>query len=287
MAWLQDYVIHTGVLGIVEAVLGLLAFGALLSALLGSAAIKAGAIVTVLFVILALFILLVANKVEWRRRADVPRRVLRNYCDSLESRGQQWRTKSWVEEVDVQANGDVRQRISLSVVAECEQLDFVTLTTGPNWDWPDRNKPKVRLKVRSFEMSDEGGTRFDYMSDWLERSRLKVIVYLHEPASMGSEVSFVVDLEWPAKCVPLMRGYDPDDFVLQFGKPVEEVKCVVVLPPGFRVCFDKLGLTTADDFTLKSFPTRSGQVETTLVVHNAPANRKFGMRLDLRHEAQP
>jgi hypothetical protein len=282
MAGLQDYVIHTGPFSLVEAVLGVMAVGGLLSALLGSAAVRAAAIVSVIAGVLGLYFLLAANKIEWRRRNDGQRAVLRRQCDNLESRGQKWRVRRWAQEIIVQANGDVRETIEISAVVECDVLDFVSVVTGPHWDWPDRLRPRVRLNVRSVQ----GRTRYDYTSDWIARNRLKVLVHLTEPASRGDVVSFVVDLQWPAKCAPLMRGHRQEDFVLFFDKPVEEVKYVVVLPPGFSVFYDKVGLT-ADDSTLVSEPTRSGQVETVLTVLNSPVNKNFGMRLDLRSEAQP
>ncbi|MEO6084823.1 MAG: hypothetical protein ABIQ18_17100, partial [Umezawaea sp.] len=278
----QDYVIHTGPFGLVEAVLGIMAFGGLLSALLGSAAVKAAAIVAVVIGVLGLYFLLVANKIEWRHKTDGERAVLRRQCDNLESRGQKWRVLRWAHEIIVQANGDVRETIEVSAVVECDVLDFVSVVAGPHWDWPDRLKPRVRLNVRSVQ----GRTRYDYTYDWIARNRLKVLVHLTEPASRDDVVSFVVELQWPAKCAPLMRGHRQEDFVLIFDKPVEEVKYVVVLPPGFGVFHDRLGLT-ADDSTLTSEPTRSGQVETMLTVLDAPANKQFGMRLDLRSGAQP
>lgn len=284
---LQDYVVYTGVLGVVEVALGALALAGLLGALLGrNDAVRAFSVVVVLLGLLALFGLLVANRVEWRRRVEVDRRLLRNYCDTLEKRhGQQWQVKSWVQEVDVRPNGDVFERISVTVVVECDLLDFCSFTNGPNWDWPDRYRPKVKVKVRSVEVGYEGGTRFDYTSTWLSRSRLKTMVHLNEPAPRGSEISFVVDLEWPAKCAPLMQGYSADKFVVAFSRPLEFAQYVVVLPADYRVCFDKIGLIQGrNDYTLVSAVNHARQTETVLTVRDVPAYHEFGMRLDLKHE---
>lgn len=287
ITWLQDHVVYTGVLGVVEGVLGVLAFGGLLSALLGSAAIKAGAIVAVAVGVLGLFFLLVANRLEWRRRTELDRRLLRRYCDTLEKRhGQQWHVAEWDQEVHISENGDVWTRIGLTAVAACDMLDFCSLLDGPNWvDWPDRHRRKVKVKVRSVEAGGEGGTRSDVTFTWTSRSRIKIMVHLNEPVPRGTEVRFVVDLAWPARCVPLMRGYSAEDFVLRFGGPVDRVRYVVVLPSGFRACYDKIGpLRDADEYSLTSEVNRAGQVETTLVANKPPARRRVGMRLDLKSD---
>jgi hypothetical protein len=169
---LQDYVVYTGVLGVVEVGLGGLALTGLAGALLSrNDAERASSVVVVLISMLGLFVLLVANRAEWRRRIDVDRRLLRNYCDTLEKRhGQQWRVKSWVQEVDVRPHGDVFERISVTVV-ECEFLDFCSIINGSKWDWPDRYRPRVKVKVCSVEVGYEGGARFDYTSTWMSRHR--------------------------------------------------------------------------------------------------------------------
>src|SRR5687768_5980561 len=104
---LQSYVLNAGVIGIVEGLLGILAVGGILSALLGQAGVRAAAIVAVIMAVLGLFVLLVANKLEWRRRTELDRRLLRRYCYLLHERCNfTWRITKWRQVVTIEANGD-------------------------------------------------------------------------------------------------------------------------------------------------------------------------------------
>src|SRR5688572_25471836 len=104
--YLHDYIIYTGVIGIIESVLGILAFGGVLSVVFGSPTIKAAAVVAVILGVLGLFILLVANRTEWRRRSDRDRRLIRHYCDELKERYEHaWTITSWTCVTTIAPNG--------------------------------------------------------------------------------------------------------------------------------------------------------------------------------------
>ena len=107
---LQSYVLNTGVIGIVEGLLGILAVGGILSALLGQTGVRAAAIVAVIVAVVGLFVLLVANKLEWRRRTELDRRLLRRYCDRLHERCNfTWKITEWRQVVTIEANGGVQE----------------------------------------------------------------------------------------------------------------------------------------------------------------------------------
>ncbi|MEU4739106.1 hypothetical protein AB0G02_01405 [Actinosynnema sp. NPDC023658] len=238
--------------------------------------VAAGAVVVVLAV-------LVVNRVVWRGRDVLDRRLLLEYCDIMESRyGQKWAVTNWVQRVDVQSNGDVRQRISFSIVVLCDFLDFCTFHDAINWAWPRRYQRRVKAHVRSVEVGGEGGTRFDFTSSWLDLRRLRMVVHLNQAAPRGSEVHFSVDLFWPAKCRPLMRGRGPDSFLVSFAEPVPFAQYVITLPVGERASFDRIGASQgAGEHALVSAVNASGQFEITLTVRDVPAYQKFGVRLDL------
>ncbi|MFE9744441.1 hypothetical protein ACFYOT_06025 [Saccharothrix saharensis] len=274
---------YTPVLGPVEVGAALALIGGFTAASIGHGYVRAVGSAVVACAVLTVFAMLVVNRVVWRGRDVVERRLLLEYCDILEKvHGQKWSVKSWVEEVDIQPNGDVRQRISFTVVALCEVLYFCTFHDRVNWNWPSRHRRRVQAHVRSVEVGGEGGTRFDFTTSWRDHAKLKMVVHLHEGVPLGGEVSLSVDMFWPAKCQPLMRGERADEFKASFSEPVPFARYVIRLPVGVRASFDKIGVVhDQDDFTFTSGVNQHGRPETTMTVRNLAAYRKFGVRLDL------
>ncbi|MFD9735468.1 hypothetical protein [Umezawaea sp. NPDC059074] len=284
--WLQDYVVHVGMIGVIEGALGILAFAGLLSALLGSAAIKAGAIVVAGLGVLGLFIVLVVNRTEWHRRTELDRRLIRHYCGALRERyNHAWSVVEWDELTVISANGDTTHTISCEAVVECELLDFFSFWNGPNWEgWPDRLRRKVKIKVRSLTVGQEGGTRSDMTWSWISRNRVEVVTHLREPAKRGDTIGMAAELHWPARCLPLVRGDCADDFVLCFPTTIRFARHTVVMPIGRDVYFESIGLDRAngDDYELTSKINNAGLCETMLEVRDIEGGRDVGMRLDLK-----
>jgi hypothetical protein len=257
--------------------------GGLTAAAIGHGYVRTAGTALVAGAIVVVFAMLLLNRVVWRGRDVLERRLLLEYCDILENTyGQKWSVKSWVQEVDIQPNGDVRQRISFTVIALCDVLYFCTFHDRVNWHWPSRHQRRVQAHVRSVEVGGEGGTRFDFTTSWKTSTQLKMVVHLPAGVPRGREVSLSVDMFWPAKCLPLMRGEQVDEFLTSFSEPVPFARYVIRLPAGERASFDKVGmLTEQDDYTLIREVNAHGQPETTLTVRDLAAYRKFGVRLDL------
>lgn len=215
------------------------------------------------------------------RDAHLSRLVL-HYCDSLEKRhGRKWAVRDWRQDVAVQANGDVRQRIAFTIVARCDELDFCSFTDRVNWDWPTRLKRRVRVHVRSVEVGGEGGTRFGVTSSWLDDKRLKTVVHLDDPVPRDATVSFVVDMFWPAKCLPLMRGRATDEMLVQFGERTPSAQYVISFPVGYHVRVDKVGLLRCDRHFLSLVHDRFGRPEVNLSAENVQAYSRIGVKLDV------
>jgi hypothetical protein len=284
LGWLRDYVIYTGIVGLVEGVLGILAFGGLLSALLGNSAIKADAIVAVLLGVIGLYILLIANRVEWRSRTELDRRLLQHYCSVLKERhGHSWRIASWVESAVVRANGDASEVITVKAVVECDLLDFFAIRTGPGWNQPEKMRRKVKVKVKSFEVDGIGGTRWDVTSTWLNDGRLEIVSHFGSPARMGDEIVMVIEKEWPGKCAPLMKERQPDEFALKFACAIDYLEYTIQLPEGSEVACDVIGLARGqDEYSLVSKHNGATPTVVLLVAKNIPPRRRVGMRLDLK-----
>ncbi|WP_090055789.1 hypothetical protein [Lentzea fradiae] len=281
---LQSYVLNTGVIGIAEGLLGVLAVGGILSALLGQAGVRAAAVVAVVVAILGLFVLLVANKLEWRRRTELDRRLLRRYCDLLHERCDfTWRITDWRQVVTIDPNGDTRDRITFTAVPDCDALDFLTFWEGPHWEWPERYRRKTEVHVRSVELeSDGGGTRFDVTTCWLSRGRLKVTVHLSEPALRDTEISLVAEFVFPAKCLPFVQG-SPEEFVKKFSPGPEHLEYTVVLPPGCSGYWDGVGLRSGTaSHSIQRRRNSNGCEEIHLVADGVATGARVGMKLDIK-----
>ncbi|PWK87958.1 hypothetical protein C8D88_103154 [Lentzea atacamensis] len=280
---LQSYVLNTGVIGIVEGVLGILACGGILSALLGRPGVRAASTVAVIVAVLGLFVLLVANKLEWRRRTELDRRLLLRYCDRLHERCNfTWRISDWRQVVTIEANGDTHDKITFTAVPTCDTLDFLTFWEGPNWDWPERYRRKTDVHVRSVEVEGEGGTRFDVTSRWLSRGRLKVMVHLSEPALRDSEISLIAEFTFPAKCLPLVQG-SPEEFVKKFTPGPEHLEYTVVLPPDCSGYWDGVGLKSGTErYSIQRRTNTSGREEISLVADGVATGARVGMKLDIK-----
>ncbi|WIV59888.1 hypothetical protein [Amycolatopsis nalaikhensis] len=284
LGWLRDYVIYTGIVGLAEGVLGILAFGGLLSALLGNSAIKAGAIVAVLLGVIGLYILLIANRVEWRSRTELDRRLLQHYCSVLKERhGHSWRIVSWLESAVVRPNGDATEVITVTAIVECDVLDFFAIRTGAGWHQSERVRRKVKVNVKSLEVDGIGGTRRDVTSTWLDDGRLEVLAHFGSPASRGDEIVMVIEKEWPGKCAPLMRERRPDEFALKFACAIGYLEYAIHLPEGAEVACDPVGLVKGQhDFSLAVKRNGAGPTEVCLVARGIPPRLRVGMRLDLK-----
>lgn len=280
---LQSYVLNTGVIGIVEGLLGILATGGILSALLGQAGVRAASTIVVAVAVLGLFVLLATNKLEWRRQTELDRRLLLRYCNLLHERCNfTWRITDWRQVVTIEANGDTLDKITFTAVPDCDTLDFLTFWEGPNWEWPERYQRKTDVFVRSVEVDGEGGTRFDVTTCWLSRGRLKVMVHLSEPALRDTEINLMAEFSFPAKSLPLMQG-QPEEFVKKFSPGPEHLEYTVVLPPGYSGYWDGVGLKSGTKrYSIQRRTNTSGREEISLVADGVSTGARVGMKLDIK-----
>ncbi|MEO6083820.1 MAG: hypothetical protein ABIQ18_12030 [Umezawaea sp.] len=284
--WLQDSVVQVGLIGIIEGVLGILAFAGLLSALLGSVAIKAAALVLAGLGTLGLFIVLVADRAEGHHRSRLESRLIHRYCRDVTRRiGHAWSVVEWDAITVIGANGDSRQTINCTAVVECEWLDFFSFWDGPNWDgWPERLRRKVKIDVRGPVVGQEGGTRPDVTWSWFSRNRVEVIAHFREAVKQGEVIGITAVLHWPSRCRPLVRGECAEDFIVSFPTALGLIRQTIVLPSNCEVFHEAVGLDRAngDGYTLTSRVNSSGHCETVLEVRDIEGGRRVGLRLDLK-----
>ncbi len=284
LEWLEDYVVNAGLVGLVEGMLAVIAFAGALTALLGSVAIKAGAIFAVAFAVLGLIALLSFNRIELKNQVDLYRGLLARYCTTLAERSNHaYRTLSWNDVFIISARGDVRETITVRAVVDCEELDFYKIYSGPGWSQPPRSRGEVRARVRSLEVEGVGGARRDVTTSWSERGNLEIIAHFGEPALRDSEISLQVELDWPGRCAPLMRRRVPEEFAVAFSGPLRKLDYLIVLPEGFDAYHDVIGLNRGRD-TFESMRVGVGgrNVEIRLTAHDVDQGRRVGLRLDLK-----
>lgn len=287
LGWLRDYVVHTGIVGVAEGMFGLLAFGGMLSTLFGSTAIKAGALVAVILGLLGLYILLIGNRVEWHRRTALYQRLLGHYCKLLQDRYEHsWRIIRWDQFSDIRSNGDATETITVTAIVECEYLDFFRILTGSGRDHSDRERRKVQMRLRTLEVDGVGGTRWDATTNWISRSRLEVLAHFGVPARQGDEITMVIDQHWPKKWTRLVRDNEPDEFAVEFRRPIAELSYSIALPAGRETFVDPIGLVRGrHDYSLETKPNKYGRVEVTLSARDVPQDTRVGMRLDLKQKS--
>lgn len=280
LTWLEDYVVDTGVIGVPAAVLGILAFGGTLSAVFGDSGIRAAAFAATILAVLGMFILLATSRKQWRNRAEQDQRLLAHYCDILHDRFSYWRIKEWNETVFVDPKGNVKQHVTARVLVESEELDFLRVRMGANWNQPLKYRKRVKVHVRSLEHNGLGGTRSDTTTSWLHDGRLQILIHFSSPLEKNDVVNLVFELEWPMKCYPLMHG-KPDEFAMRFTRNLEKLTCTIVLPVGTKVYVDLVGLRPDEDhYEIRQRVNSGGDSEVRLTVRDIEPYRRFGVRLD-------
>ncbi|GAA0226270.1 hypothetical protein GCM10010492_25700 [Saccharothrix mutabilis subsp. mutabilis] len=208
-------------------------------------------------------------------------RLLALYCDVLEKElGHRWRVVAWSQESRINEDGDVRQRLAVTIEADCDRMVFLSFTNRVNWDWPDL-RHLVTVDVRTPEVHGIGGTRLVTTDHWIRVGMVKTFVHLDSPLVRGEQFTFLVDVFWPEMCLPFARGHEPDVFLVSFGEVAELISYTVVLPAEFTAKLDHVGLDPRrDSYALVMRSGADGTVEVSLTVRDVPAYRKVGLRID-------
>jgi hypothetical protein len=281
--WLEKFLHEEGAVGFVKGLLGLVAFGAVLSTLFGSVAIRAAFIVAALFLVFVLLVHLTSRVSKLESDSREYRALLSTYCKMLtELQPSVFDIKVWEQEAVIEPNGDTREYITVTAVIRVADADFFRLVFGAGWDQPKAFQKEVTARVRSLEVDGTEGPSFLVTSHWRDDGKLDMVSHFHSPAEVDSEVRLKMEWTWPRKCVPLMVYKRPDRFVFYFRQPVERATYKIVLPTGADVRWGVVSLNPVrDDFTIVP-STTAGRTEIKLTINNLPADRKVGMMLELK-----
>lgn len=281
--WLEKFLQDEGAAGFIKGLLGLVAFGAVLSTLFGPVAIRVAFVVGAIVLVLLLLVYLSARVSKLDSEAREYRALLSRYSYMLmELQPSQFDIKQWEQVAVIAANGDTQEFITVCAVIRNAEARFFRLRFGPGWDQPKSVQKKVNAQVRSLLVDGSMGPSFLVTSHWSADGKLDMVSHFHSPAEVDSEIRLKMEWTWPKKCVPLMVHKKPDPFTFYFRQPVERATYTIVLPAGVDVHWDVVALNRIrDDFEIIR-KTSAGRVEITLAINNLPANRRAGMLLELQ-----
>jgi len=215
-------------------------------------------------------------------RADAARdrRLVARYCDVLQrTRGAPLHIKLWDDVTVIDARGDAVETVKVIATVRDEETHFFRFRVGPAWDQPEKERSKAECVVRN----SDGGRPYDTTTSWLADGRLEVLAHLPAPVEVGAELRIMLTLTWPGMCEPLVKRRLPDDYVLHFGRDIEFVRYVVVLPEGEDALVERIGFEAGDEgYRVKTGANATGRMEVSLIARHVPAKHRFGFRLDLR-----
>ncbi len=285
VAWLDQYLTGEGPSAVLRAVLGLLSFAALLGALLGSSAVKAGVIVAVLLAMLSAALLLVADRRSIRSELGVYRTLLSHYGRVIDQMHPAYQVISWDQTAYVvNDRGDTNEFATLRLRILSPGMYFVRLIFGCGWPQPPRCRRRVNLSVRN--LLDDGipGTTPKYTRSWLTDGKFDLMIHLQKPPREGSEIRLVVAMDWPGKCQPLMNR-KIDDFGFNFVHSVEFVRYRIVLPLGREAYYEPIGFEPGDpSFRIDASLGDDGRSQYTFTGVDLQMRRTVGVRLEVKSE---
>jgi hypothetical protein len=279
--WLDQYLVGEDPSSVVRAALGLMSFAALLGVILGNTAVKLGALLAVIFVILSAMLILIYDRKSLKRQVKSHRGLLTRYCDVLYDESQPVAlVKEWKQVATIESNGDTKELITIHAIA-MQDLYFLRLRADPKWDQPERQRRRVRVDFRSIHVAGSRGPSWQMTPSWLADGRLEMIAHLHSPVPKRTEIIVEVKRDWPGKCTPLAEG-EADTFGFRFGRMhhIEHGTYTVVLPQGMRVYLEPVGFQQPHPgFSVQHGHNQDGRSEVTLTVIDLPVDTFIGMRL--------
>jgi hypothetical protein len=264
-----------------------MAFAGLLGTVFGNHAIRAGAFAAVITFVLSVMLLLVADRRRLKRAYDLQRTQLARYCDYVveNTSDPHMSIESWRQVVYLRPNGDVREVLNLKAVALREKVHFVRLTAGSRWDQPEKYRRDVKVTARSITADGTPGPHWNVTTSWQSARKMVSIPHLRQAINRGEEITFEMVRTWPAKCLPMMRENEAEDFTLRTTSrlQVQRIEYRVILPPGFDAVHELIG-STQPDVNLWAETEYDPENRRVFVWRsaNVPALTTVGIRLELK-----
>lgn len=280
--FLEEFLRGHGPPAVAKAAVGLMSFAVLLGAVLGSTAVKAGALVTVILVITAAGIALMTRRSAERRELEVHKDLVSQYCKLIDARWPAYEVIDWDETAVIGDRGDTHTKLKVKLRATRDDLRFIRLRFGCGWPQPSRYRRRVHMIVRNLLVDGSPGTTLRTTVSWPRDGAMAAIVHFHTPLTANSEVSFTIDLIWPKRCAPLLDGA-PDEFALLFWQSTRRATYRVLLPKGTEVYVEPIG--KSDSFRGMRLRRKAddGDRETIIFrLSDLPIRHRAGVRLQLK-----
>ncbi|ONI91238.1 hypothetical protein ALI22I_09190 [Saccharothrix sp. ALI-22-I] len=286
--WLDDLLADEGVPAVVKAVLGIMSFAVLLGAVFGNTAVKAGALVTSILVVLSLGLILLADRRALVRQVEEHRNLVSRYSKIVAEDGHsQYRIITWEEHATIEVNGDARKLVTIRAKVLAD-LRVMRLVQGCGWAQPARYRREIGVEVRKLLVGDLPGASLSTTVAWLKDGQLVLMVHFPEPPRVDSEITIAVEFTWPGMCAPLMRDRVPDKFTLRFATPVGYARYKVVLPRGYDAYHEPIGFEEYENgFAAGPGKDESGQPVFLFEGFDLPEHQSLGMRLQLKGRGTP
>jgi hypothetical protein len=282
--FLEEFLRDHGPPAVAKAVVGLMSFAVLLGAVLGSTAIKSGALGAVILLVAVAGIALVTNLGVERRDLEAQKTLVSRYCNHIDKIRSAYQICEWNETLSVQDRGDTRAKVTVKLRPLQNDLLFIRLKFGCGWPQPARYRRKVELTVRSLLVDGSPGTTLHKTVSWLKDGTMTAIIHFHTPPPENSEISFSIELEWPKRCLPLTEG-SPDEFTVMCRQAVTHAIYRIVLPAGADVYTESIGEASID-YRLNKHQDDAGRQTITLELSDLPARHCAGVRMQLKQRTR-
>ncbi|MFC3898666.1 hypothetical protein ACFOWZ_44980 [Lentzea rhizosphaerae] len=281
--FLEEFLRGHGPPAVAKAVVGLMSFAVLLGAVLGSTAVKSGALVAAILLVTVGGIALVTNRGAERRDLEVQKMLVSRYCNHIDRTSSAYEICEWNETLVVRERGDTHAKVTVKLRPLQNDLMFIRLKFGCGWPQPARYRRGVQLTVRSLLVDGSPGTTLHKTVSWPKDGTMTAIIHFHTPPPENSEISFSIDLEWPKRCLPLAEG-SPDEFSLMCRQRVTRAVYRIVLPAGADAYTEPIGEPSAG-YRLSKGQDVDGRRTVTLELADLPARHCAGVRMQLKQES--
>jgi len=286
IAWLDEYLSTHERSSVLKAAVGLVAFASLLGAFFGSQTIRVGAFVVVMFCLMSGVLLLLADRHNIQQERDVYRQRLDWYYEELTDLSPEplIAVERWVQRVEIQPSGDVREVLTIEAVAPRDHVFFVRLTARSLWDQPRRQLRKLRQSACTVKADESLGPNWRIHTSW-EGEKLVSYLDLDSPIRRGQAILFRLERTWPGKCQPMMRDKKAEVFRLRTTKGLEirRAEYTVVLPEGISAKYELIGEGEPDvQLTAGEEKRKGGCREYYWCADKVPAHIAVGIRLQLK-----
>lgn len=284
--FLEEFLRGHGPPAVARAAVGLMSFAVLIGAVLGSTAIKAGALVTAVLLIATAGIALLTRRSVERRELETLRELVAQYCGLVQAKGPAYQVIDWEEAAVIGDRGDTRSKLKVKLRVTRDDLRFIRLRFGCGWPQPTRFRRNVHLAARNLLVDGSPGTSLRTTVSWPRAGAMAAIVHFHTPLAANSEVSFTIDLIWPRRCAPLLDGA-PDEFGLMFWEPTHRATYRVLLPKGAEAYVEPVGRTESfKGIRLDRKVDDHGHETIIFRLSDLPIRHRAGMRLQLKETRQ-